>query len=77
MDIHIEKSGLIKWIQGLSDVAIIEKLKKIQTENSTSRDWWDETSDEAKESIERGLKDMQEGKVHSHDAVRKTYEKYL
>jgi len=76
MDIHIEKSGLIKWIQGLNDIAIIEKLKKIQAENSVPRDWWDETSDEAKESIERGLKDIQEGKVHSHETVRKTYEKY-
>lgn len=77
MDIHIEKSGLIKWIQGLNDIAIIEKLKEIQAENSASKDWWDETSDDVKESIERGLKDKQEGKVHSHEAVRKTYEKYL
>jgi len=77
MDIHIEKSGLIKWIQGLSDITIIEKLKKIQAENSVSADWWDETSDEAKESIERGLKDIQDGKVHTHETVRKTYEKYL
>jgi len=77
MDIHIEKSGLIKWIQGLNDVTIIEKLKKIQAENSVSGDWWDETSDEAKKSIERGLKDAQVGKVHAHETVRKTYEKYL
>lgn len=77
MDIHIEKSGLIKWIQELNDAKIIEKLKKIQMESAVSNDWWDETSDQAKESIQRGLEDIKGGKVHSHESIRKTYVKYL
>lgn len=29
------------------------------------------------ESINRGLNDFKEGRIHSHEAVRKLYEKYL
>ena len=29
------------------------------------------------ESINRGLNDFKEGKIHSHETVRKLYEKYL
>jgi hypothetical protein len=77
MNIHIEKLGLIEWITGLNDLAIIEKLKKIQIENAQSSDWWDELSTNEKESIERGMKDIEEGRVIPHETVRKKYEKYL
>jgi predicted transcriptional regulator len=30
-----------------------------------------------KESIERGLKDIEEGRVHAHETVQKLYGKYL
>lgn len=29
------------------------------------------------ESINRGLNDFKEGRIHSHESVRKLYEKYL
>ncbi len=31
--------------------------------------WWDDLSDEAKTSIEKGLKDAEAGKVTPHDAL--------
>lgn len=34
-------------------------------------------SKEEIESIERGLKDLEEGRVHSHETARKIYKKYL
>jgi predicted transcriptional regulator len=77
MNIHFEKLSLIGWITGLTDLAIIEKLKKIQAENPLSSDGWDELSTYEKESIEKGMKDIREGRVNSHETVRKTYEKYL
>jgi len=77
MNIHIEKLGLIEWINGLNDLAIIEKLKKIQAENALSSDWWDKLTIHEKESIERGMKDIEEGRVIPHETVRKKYEKYL
>jgi len=77
MNIHAEKLGLIEWIVRLTDSAILEKLKRIHDEYNTSSDWWDDISSEEKESIDRGLKDIEEGRVYSHETAKKLYEKYL
>lgn len=77
MKVQAEKLGLIEWIAKLNDVSILEKIKKIHDEYAKNSDWWDEISVTEKESIERGLKDISEGKVYPHDTVKKIYEKYL
>ena len=60
-----------------NDSSMIEKLKSIRDDYKKSTDWWGEISLEDKESIERGLKDINEGRVHSHEIVKRDYEKYL
>lgn len=77
MNIQTEKLGLIEWISKLNDTSIIEKLKSIKEDYSKSKDWWDSLNREEIESIERGLKDLKDGRVHSHETARKVYEKYL
>jgi hypothetical protein len=77
MNIQTEKLGLIEWIARLNDSSVIEKIKQIHDDYSKSVDWWDEISNNEKESIERGLKDISEDKVHSHQTAKKIYEKYL
>ncbi|PKP07839.1 MAG: hypothetical protein CVU03_14020 [Bacteroidetes bacterium HGW-Bacteroidetes-2] len=77
MNIQAEKLGLIEWIARLNDSSVIEKIKRIHDDYSKTVDWWDEISTGEKESIEKGLKDISEGKVHSHETAKKTYEKYL
>jgi hypothetical protein len=77
MNIQTEKLGLIEWISKLNDISIIEKLKSIKEDYSKSKDWWDTLKKEELESIERGLKDLEDGKIHSHETARKVYEKYL
>ena len=77
MNIQTEKLGLIEWIARLNDSSVIEKIKRIHDDYSKSVDWWDEISTAEKESIDRGLKDISEGKVHSHETAKKIYEKYL
>ncbi len=77
MNIQTEKLDLIEWISRLNDTSIIEKLTKIKDDYSKSQDWWDSLKKEEIESINRGLKDFDEGRVYSHDTVRKIYEKYL
>jgi hypothetical protein len=77
MNIQAEKLGLIEWLSTLNDISIIEKLKSIKEDYSKSKDWWDTLNKEEIESIERGLKDLEGGRVHSHETVRKVYEKYL
>jgi len=77
MNIQAEKLSLIEWILKLQNKSVIAKLKRIQEEHIESEDWWNELSKEEKESIERGLKDIEEGRIHSHESVRKVYGKYL
>lgn len=77
MNIQAEKLDLIEWISKLNDKSIIEKLKEVRNSYSHSKDWGDFLNQEEIESIEEGLKDMEEGRVHSHETARKIYEKYL
>ena len=77
MIIQTEKLNLIEWITKLNDTAIINRLKVIKEEYSKSTDWWDTLKKEELESITRGLKDIEEGRIHSHETAKKIYEKYL
>jgi len=77
MDIQSEKLSLIEWISRLNDSSVIEKIREIRKEYSKSDDWWNSLKKEEIESINRGLKDIEEGRVHSHETARKIYEKYL
>ena len=77
MNIQAEKLDLIEWISRLNDNSIIDKLRQIKEDYSKSKDWWDTLKKEEIESINRGLKDFDEGRIHSHDTARKIYEKYL
>jgi len=53
------------------------KLKSIREDYSNSKDWWNTLNKEELESIERGLKDLEDGKIHSDETARKVYERYL
>ncbi len=71
--INSEKLTLIEWITGLSDEEVIEQLKWIKEKMSEGYDWWDDISDSEKQSITRGLNDLEAGKRSSHDEVKKSY----
>jgi hypothetical protein len=73
MNIQAKKYRLIEWITNIQDSKLIDKLVKIADET----DWWDEISGAEKTSIEKGLKDLEEGKVVYHSEAKKVYEKYL
>ena len=77
LDFNIEskKLALIQWLTSLNDVSMIDKI--LELKNKESKDWWDETSDEEKESIEKGLSDAESGKLKPHSEIRKKYEKWL
>jgi predicted transcriptional regulator len=77
MNIQTEKLDLIEWISKLNDASIIDRLKKIKTDYSTSKDWYNSIEREELESINRGLRDFEEGRIHSHDEARENYEKFL
>ncbi|HPK10158.1 MAG TPA: hypothetical protein PK246_07485 [Saprospiraceae bacterium] len=77
MNIQTEKLDLIEWISKLNDASVIDKLREIKNDYSNSKDWWDSLKKEEIDSINRGLKDIEEGRTHSHETALKIYEKYL
>ena len=77
MNIHTEKLDLIQWISELKDVAVINKIREIKNSYTQSKNWEANLKEEELESINRGLKDLEEGRIHSHDTARDIYGKYL
>ena len=77
LDFNIEskKLALIKWLTSLNDVSMIDKI--LELKQKETKDWWNEISDEEKESIEKGLSDAESGKLKPHSEIRKKYEKWL
>ncbi|MCB9426979.1 MAG: hypothetical protein H6584_08140 [Flavobacteriales bacterium] len=52
-------------------IALINYLRTLDfVELTKSNDWWDEISAENKASVERGLEDLNHGRVHSDEEVR-------
>ena len=64
-DHHISKKNQV----GLKDAD--EKLESGEYKSI------DDIAIDVQESIVRGLKDFEEGRIHSNETVRKLYEKYL
>ena len=77
LDINIEtkKLALIQWLTSLNDVSMIDKI--LELKQKETKDWWNETHDEEKESIEKGLSDAESGNLKPHSEIRKKYEKWL
>jgi hypothetical protein len=78
MNISAEKLDIIQRICEIQDNDLIDLIKNIIDIPHTSKsDWWNQITQEEKESINRGLNDLEQGKVYSHDQIRKKYEKWL
>ncbi|NMW18474.1 MAG: hypothetical protein HKK66_05525 [Chlorobiaceae bacterium] len=61
------KLELIQWLANLEDDETIHYLKVVKDSNETQKDWWHNLTDEQKSGIARGLKDVDEGRVHTHN----------
>ncbi len=52
-------------------IALINYLKTLEfVELTKTNDWWDELGAESKASIERGLDDLKNNRIHSDEEVR-------
>jgi len=67
------KLELIEWLTKLKDDETIDYLKVVKDSKVSHEDWWYELSDEQKAGIDRGLKDIDSGKVTPHDEVKLKY----
>ena len=77
LDFNIESKqlALIQWLTSLNDVSMIDKI--LELKQKETKDWWNEISDEEKETIEKGLSDAESGNLKPHSEIRKKYEKWL
>jgi hypothetical protein len=70
-----QKLELIQWLSTIEDSSIIERFTELR--KTESKDWWNSISENEKESIALGLKDIESGKLNPHSEARKLYEKWL
>ncbi|MCF8371513.1 MAG: hypothetical protein K9H64_07815 [Bacteroidales bacterium] len=67
------KLELIEWLTKLEDVETIEYLKVVKGLKSSGHDWWVDLAEEQKQGIERGLQDIDMGRVTPHKEVIEKY----
>ncbi|MGB3454384.1 MAG: hypothetical protein WBA59_11210 [Moheibacter sp.] len=76
LEIQRKKLELIQWLSTIEDMDFLEKISDlISRENK--KDWWDETSQAERESIEKGIAQADEGKLNPHSKAREIYGKWL
>lgn len=65
------KNSLHKLIAETDDESVLNKVQAyFATLTSRSLDWWDTISDQEKESINIGLRQLKKGEGISHDEVK-------
>lgn len=75
MDILNAKIELIQWLTTLEDSSLIQKILDLR--KTESKDWYSKTSAAEKKSIEKGIKDAEEGNLKSNSEAEKIYGKWL
>jgi len=67
------KLELIEWLTKLKDLDTLNYLKIVKDSRSRKQDWWNDLTEQQKLGIQRGLKDIDEGRIVSHRDVKKKY----
>ena len=67
------KLELIEWLAKLNDIETLNYLKVVKDSRSGDQDWWSDLTEQQRDGIQRGLKDIDEGRVVSHTDVKKRY----
>jgi predicted transcriptional regulator len=67
MNIAIEKSNILQWIQGLDDKKILEKILDLKTKN--------EISSIENNLIQKGLNDFANGNISTHEEVKARFKR--
>ena len=64
------KYSLFKAIDAINDSKVLQEIYNlVGTRKTLKADWWDELTPGQKASVERGIKDLEEGKFYSHEEV--------
>lgn len=71
MDIQFEKSELMKKLAETNDMSIIEAIKNIL--KSEKKDFWNELTQEQKDEIEEGDRQIERGEFVLFEDLMKKY----
>ena len=67
------KLELIEWLTKLDDDETIDYLKLVKDSKVSHDDWWSDLTDEQRAGVERGLRDVDAGRLTSHKKVKLKY----
>jgi len=65
MDLQELKGDLLNWLEEVDDDGILQQIQAIKDGD----DWWNQISNKERESINAGLKDLENGKSYTHQEV--------
>lgn len=71
------KSDLFALIEQTNDLKVLEAIRVLLLSNVQEQDFWDQLPDFQKQSIEKGLAQVEQGNTIAHEDVMKKYEKWL
>ncbi len=72
MGLEAIKLELIEWLTQLEDEDTIKYLKVVK-DSTVETDWFEDLTPEQKSGIDRGLSDIDAGRVTAHEAVKKKF----
>lgn len=67
------KLELIEWLTKLKDIETLNYLKVVKESTTLKNDWWDDLTEQQIQGIQKGIQDIDEGRVVSHNIVKKKY----
>lgn len=68
MDISALKIDLVQRILNMKNPVLLRKIDDILKEEG-EKDWWDQLPPEVQDSVFEGIKDIEEGRILTHDQV--------
>ncbi len=65
------KYNLFKAIDAINDSKVLNDFYNLISgkKKSANNDWWDDLTPAQKASVEKGIKDIEAGRVYSHEEV--------
>ncbi|MCD4773597.1 MAG: hypothetical protein K8R41_09490 [Bacteroidales bacterium] len=67
------KLELIEWLTKLNDLETLNYLMVVKESRFVNNDWWNDLTEQQIQGIQRGLKDIDEGRIISHEDVKRKY----
>jgi hypothetical protein len=70
-----ERQELVEWVQNLENTYILQQLRELK--NSGKDEFEANISEELKKDIDKGIEDVKQGRVYTHEEVmEQTRKKY-